>query len=153
MMNAYMNVYATMLNICKRFKEEHPEHEFSEVMDFDANVAENEYPSSTILGIYQFEYNEDHTMIYAKCAFPITTVASEDTMRLNQIVGEFAQFVKAETRHPLFNMDTGVPIGLVTARDDLFVSPMVKTTNRQFKFVLQTFVFDRTSAFVPGRGP
>lgn len=148
-MNPYMNCWATVLNIVKRFKEENPEFELGDVMDFDANVEETDYPQVNLAGIYQMEYNEKGSLIYVQCVFPVTITSDSDTTTLNKIAGKLAAFVRSETRHPFFNYESGAPVGLMVARDDLAISPLVKTTNRQFKFVGQGFIVDRTATFQP----
>lgn len=148
-MNPYMNCWASSLNIVKRFKDDNPGYNLADPMDFDANVEENEYPAGTVAGIYQMEYTEKGPLIYVQVAFPITITSDEDITTLNEIAGKFAAFVRNETKHPFYNYPNLAPIGLMVARDELAVSPLVKTTNRQFKFVAQGFIVDRTATFVP----
>lgn len=147
-MNPYLNVWSTMLNIANRFAAANPSYNLT-IMDFDENVAENEYPAGNLAGIFQLEYGEDDTMIDVTCVFPISVPADTELHVLSEIVGKFVTFVRRDTKHPFFDHASGQQIGLATARNSLLVSPVVNTNNRQFKYVMQSFGFDRTSAFLP----
>lgn len=147
-MNPHMNVYASLLNICKRFKDANPGYAL-EVMDFDASVDVNEYPQSSLIGIYQMDYSEDDTMIMCDCVFPVSTMATKDTREINEMAGALAMFIRSQTKHPFIDYASGQNVGLMVAKNGLSISPVTKTTNRQFKYVLQTFVFDRTTSFLP----
>lgn len=145
-MNPYMNCWATVMNIVKRFNEANPGYELTP-MDFDNNVLEQEYPEGNLTGIYQMEYSESGSLIYVQCAFPVSVNSDTDATVLNEIAGKLGAFVRSETRHPFYDYASGAAIGLMVARDELGISPMMKTTNRQFKFVAQGFIVDRTSTF------
>ncbi len=147
-MNAYMNVYASLSNICKRFADENPSYQ-REVMDFDDNVDTSEYPKKNLIGSYQFDYEEDTTMITGTCVFPVSTTETADTHLVSEIIGKLAMFVREQTKHPLYDYESGQIIGLMTAQNSLMISPMTKTTNRQFKYLLQSFGVDRTASFQP----
>ena len=148
-MNPYMNCWATALNIAKRFSDDNPGFGIAEVMDFDANVAETEYPSGTLIGIYQMSYIEKGPLIYVQVVFPVSIDSDTDISVLNQVTGKLGAFVRTETKHPFYNYESGAPVGLMIARDELEISPLIKTTNRQFKFVAQGFIVDRTATFQP----
>lgn len=147
-MNPYMNCWASVMNIVKRFSEQNPNYALT-VMDFDANVEENEYPEGNIAGVYQLEYSESGPLIYIQLAFPVSISSDSDITSLNEMTGKLAAFVRNETKHPYYIHPTNSPVGLMTGRDELAVSPLVKTVNRQFKFVAQGFVVDRTATFQP----
>ncbi len=148
-MNPYMNTWSSLMNIVKRFIEANPDFNIVEGMDFDANVEINEYPAGNLVGIYQVDYTESGPLIYVQCAFPVSITSSEDVIKLNQMAGKLAAFVRNETRHPFYHYESGAPVGLMIARDELAISPISKTTNRQFKFILQGFIVDRTATFQP----
>lgn len=142
-LNNYQNAWASMMNIVKRFIQAHPEYELTP-FDFDMNVTEKEFPTGNLIGVYQMEYTEDDTNMYARLMFPISI---DDTFLLNQVVGEFVNFIAAQERHPLINYGNSQTIGQMVALNELNVSPAVKSTNKQFKFILQGFAFDRSSSF------
>lgn len=148
-MNPYMNCWASVMNVVKRFKDENPQFNIVEIMDFDASVDENEYPNGNVAGIYQMEYTEKGPLIYVQVAFPLSITSEEDITTLNTMAGKLAAFVRNETKHPFYDHATQAAVGLMVARDELAVSPLVKTTNRQFKFVAQGFIVDRTATFRP----
>lgn len=148
-MNPYLNVWATMLNLVKKFKDDYPQYELHDPMDFDANVSENEYPVGNLAGIFQLEYSEEGTLIEASCVFPLSVPADRPLHELNELTGLMVMKLRMNVRHPFYDYKSGQQIGLMTCGDALRVSPVVTTENRQFKYVQQTFKFDRSSSFLP----
>jgi hypothetical protein len=149
MLNPYMNAWASVLNIVNKFVENNPQYAGMTIMDFEGNVDQDEYPEGTLGGIYQFEYLEKGSLIYIQVVFPFSVDSNSDMTKLNDLVGAFAAYIRNESKHPYFHYQSKAPIGLLVARDELEVSPLGKTTNRQFKFVAQGFIVDRTATFSP----
>jgi hypothetical protein len=143
--NTYQNIWASMLAICKRFAETYPEYELT-VVDFDENVSESEYPAGNLIGVYQMEYSEDDTLMYGRLMFPMSF---NDTFMAVEAVGRFANFIKAQKSHPYILYSTSQQIGRLVALNELNISPTIKTTNRQFRFILQGFAVDRSASFLP----
>lgn len=139
--NNYQNAWASMMAIVKTFAQSHSEYNFTP-FDFDENVNESEYPAGNLIGIYQLDYGEDSSMMTTRLMFVISI---SDTFQLNKAVGEFVNYVAEQTRHPLYNYGNQAVIGHLVALNELAVSPATKSTNRQFKFILQGFVFDRST--------
>lgn len=142
-LNNYQNAWASMMHLVKRFIAQNPQYNFTP-FDFDMNVTEKEFPTGNLIGVYQMEYTEDDTNMYARLMFPISM---DDTFELNEAVGKFVNFIASQERHPLVNYGNSQVIGQMVALNELNVSPAVKSTNKQFKFILQGFAFDRGSSF------
>lgn len=138
--NNYQNLWASLLNICKRFIEENPQYNLTP-FDFDENVAESEFPAGNLLGVYQLDYTEDDQLMYGRLLFPMSF---DDTFMATEAVGKFANYVRSQKTHPFIHYGNGQPIGRLVALNELNVSPVVKTTNRQFRFILQGFAVDRS---------
>lgn len=143
--NTYQNLWASMLAICNKFAQENPEYNLT-VVDFDENVSESEYPEGNLIGVYQMEYSEDDTLIYGRLMFPMSF---SDTFMGVEAVGKFANFIRAQKAHPYILYSNSQSIGRLVALNELNVSPAVRTTNRQFRFILQGFAVDRSSSFQP----
>lgn len=143
--NTYQNLWASMLAICNRFAQAHPEYGLT-VVDFDENVSESEYPEGNLIGIYQMEYSEDDTLMYGRLMFPMSF---SDTFMAVEAVGKFANFIKSQKSHPYILYESSQQIGRLVALNELNISPTIKTTNRQFRFILQGFAVDRSASFLP----
>jgi hypothetical protein len=143
--NTYENVWASMLALCNKFKELHPEYNLT-VVDFDENVSESEFPEGNLIGVYQLEYTEDSDLIYSRLMFPMSF---NDTFMGVEAVGKFVNFIRTQKVHPYIHYSNSQPIGRMVALNELNVSPAVKTTNRQFRFILQGFAVDRSASFRP----
>jgi len=139
--NNYQNAWASALAIVKLFKAQHPEYNLT-VFDFDENVNEQEFPAGNLVGIYQFDYTEDDSLMYSRLMFVLNI---NDTFTLNKATGELVNLVRSQTKHQFVNYGNQAVIGQMVALNELAVSPVNKTTNRQFKFILQGFAFDRGS--------
>lgn len=143
--NTYENIWASMLALCNRFAQEHPEYNLT-VFDFDENVSESEYPTGNLLGIYQLEYAEDDTLIYGRLMFPMSF---DDKFMGVEATGKFINYIRAQKVHPYIHYANSQPIGRLVALNELNASPSVRTTNRQFRFILQGFAVDRSATFQP----
>lgn len=141
-LNNYQNAWASMLAIVKRFIQEHPEYDLKP-FDFDENVNESEFPAGNLAGIYQFDYSEDDTLMFSRLLFVLNIA---DSFKLKQATGELANMIASQTKHPLYNYGNQAVVGHMVALNELQVSPVNKTTNRQFTFILQGFAFDRSSS-------
>lgn len=138
-----MNAWASAFKICKDFADENPAYDF-EVFDFDSNVIEKEYPNKNLIGVYDFEYAELDGLAYLSFAIGISpTKESMDNHNLNEVTGKLVRYVARQSRHEFVDYESKASVGLLVALDDLNVSPLTKTSLRQFKFVLQRFVYDR----------
>lgn len=140
--NTYENSWASMLAIANRFKLENPQYNLT-VFDFDENVNEQEFPAGNLVGIYQFDYEEDDSLMQSHLMFVLSI---NDTFTLNEATGKLVNKIRSQTRHPYIHYGNGQPIGSVVALNELRVSPVTKTTTRQFKFILQGFAFDRATS-------
>lgn len=138
--NTYQNAWASSLAIAKKFAFQNPEYELT-VWDFDENVNEQDFPDGNLVGIYQFDYSEDDSLIQTNLMFVLSI---NDTFKLNEAIGKLSNMVRSQTRHPFIHFGNGQQIGLMVALNNLNVSPVSKSTNRQFKFILQSFGFDRS---------
>lgn len=142
MMNNYQNTWASMMAVVNTFKAQHPEYNFT-VFDFDENVNEQEFPAGNLIGIYQYDFSEDQELMYSRLMFVVNI---NDTFMLKKATGELVNAVRYQTRHPFINYGNGAVIGHMVALNELAVSPVNKTTNRQFTFILQGFAFDRSAS-------
>lgn len=143
--NTYQNAWASSLAIAKKFAFQNPDYELT-VWDFDENANEQDFPDGNLVGIYQFDYSEDDSMITTNLMFVISI---NDTFTQNEAVGKLVNMVRSQTRHPFIHYGNSQPMGLMVALNNLNVSPVSKSTNRQFKFILQSFGFDRTTSAQP----
>lgn len=143
--NTYENIWASMLALCKKFAADHPEYELT-IFDFDENVSESEYPAGNLLGIYQLEYAEDNDLMYGRLMFPMSF---DDKFMAVEAVGKFANYIRNQKSHPYIHYANSQPIGRLVALNELNVSPSIRTTNRQFRFILQGFAVDRSASFLP----
>lgn len=141
-LNNYQNAWASMMAIVKSFIQANPSYGLTP-FDFDENVNESEYPKGNLAGIYQLDYAEDTSMMTVRLMFVLSI---DDTFMLNEAVGKFVNHVAEQTRHALYNYGNETVIGHLVALNELAVSPATKSTNRQFKFILQGFAFDRSSS-------
>lgn len=146
MMNGYLNAWSSIMNVPTRFIAAHPEFNFGDTVDFD-NVDGENLPPGNLTGIYQFDYTVDDSLVLAQCTFPISTELDVSALTMNKAVGQFVNFVQSQSMHPFYNYDNQAIIGHMKAVNNLSVSPMIKTKSRQFKFILQSFAFDRTTSF------
>lgn len=137
--NNYQNTWASMLAIAKAFAAANPEYGLT-VFDFDENVNEQEFPAGNLVGIYQFDYDEDGDLFSSHLMFVLNI---NDTFKLKEATGKLVNFIRHQKRHPFFHYENGQRIGSLVALNELSVSPVNKTTNRQFTFVLQGFAIDR----------
>lgn len=139
--NNYQNAWASLMAIANLFAQQHPEYGLTP-FDFDENVNENEFPAGNLIGIYQYDYSEDESLMYGRLMFVLNI---DDTFKLKQATGELVNMIAYQTRHPFYNHGNQAVIGQMVALNELAVSPVNKTTNRQFTFVLQGFAFDRST--------
>lgn len=139
--NNYQNMWASLLSICKQFAAAYPQYNLT-VFDFDENVAESEYPKGNLIGVYQLDYSEDDALMYGRVMFPMSF---NDAFMATEAVGNFVNFVRSQKHHPFIHYGNGQPIGRLVALNELTVSPVVKSTNRQFRFILQGFASDRSA--------
>lgn len=143
--NTYENAWASSLAIAKKFAFQNPEYELTP-WDFDENANEQDFPDGNLIGIYQFDYSEDDTMITTNLMFVLSI---NNTFKQNEAVGKLVNMVRSQTRHPFIHYGNGQQMGTMVALNNLNVSPVSKSTNRQFKFILQSFGFDRTTSAQP----
>lgn len=143
--NTYENAWASSLAIAKKFAFQNPEYGLTP-WDFDENANEQDFPDGNLIGIYQFDYSEDDTMITTNLMFVLSI---NNTFKQNEAVGKLVNMVRSQTRHPFIHYGNGQQMGTMVALNNLNVSPVSKSTNRQFKFILQSFGFDRTTSAQP----
>jgi hypothetical protein len=134
-MGAYFDIQQSLLKYCNEFIKKN-NLDF-EVFDFDSHGSINSLPDSNLLGIGEFEIENDSNRYYTTCSFVICTKADDAALvKLRPVVDKlFSQLTPGSIDIKVVTGTTGKLIGNMVVMDNVTVLPVARTETRPLQMI------------------
>lgn len=139
-----MSLYKSILRLCDDFKEAQAlEGRPLSVINFDAHADENTLPRSDVIGISGFSLETD-VFTTMTVMVGICTVDDTNLMRLMELIDALYDKLQPDTKHDVYNPNTGVVKGFMNVLDGIQLMPVSGSLARPLQYIAVRFA---TSCF------
>lgn len=135
MIDVYNTIHQSLLAYCKNFKEIHCKD--FQVFDFDAHATLNTLPPNNLIGIGEFELENNTEMYMCTVTFVISTLTTDDNLTLSRrMVGElFKVLTPGNHKLPIIDPNSGKPLGNMVVMDGVNALPVSRTETRPLQMI------------------
>lgn len=144
MSGMYLSVKASLLKICKgvsdHFLLDSPPSIVLQVFDFDSHAVEAELPLEDLMGVGEYQIQNDGGVHSGSCTFAICTMTDDtDLSRLSQVIDYFYDLMKDQKNFPIVDPSTGTELGKLAIMSPISALPVGSTRTRPFQQVMVNF--------------
>lgn len=135
-MGAYFDIQQSLLRYCKEFISKNNLQDF-EVFDFDSHGSINHLPDSHLLGIGEFEIENDSNKYYTTCSITVCTKADDSALTILRPVIDklFTELTPGSVEVKVVNGSTGKLAGNMVVMDNVTVLPVARTETRPLQMI------------------
>jgi hypothetical protein len=139
----YRDAHGSMVKFCRDFTEANPAWGL-EVYDFDAHVANQEFPDADILGPYQFQFSIDGGVFTIMTMVGVSTRDDPNLFKLRDVTSRLYEQLLPSRIIQLYDSNTVTPRGVMKAMDGTALSPVARTNSRPFQYIAVSFGCDQS---------
>jgi len=135
-MGAYFDIQQSLLKYCNDFISKNNLTDF-QVFDFDSHGSINNLPDFHLLGIGEFEIENDSNKYYTTCSITVCTKADDATLiKLRPVIDQlFTELKPGCTDIKVVNGNTGKLVGNMVVMDNVAVLPVARTETRPLQMI------------------